>query len=198
MSTSSAPSPSPVLRSAKPDDAEAIAALKVICWQTAYKGLMPEASLEHLNAADEVPHWRNWLADETSGLIANLLFYEGLLVGYGLAGPMRLGDRPGEEIEADAELYALYVHPDYQRRSFGQKLLSELVGTIMAQGFGKIGAWMIGGNVKAEGFYKKTGAVELRKRVEIHHGRIGYREKAWIWDDLPKLMARLTLRSVKD
>ena len=189
-------SPSPILSTATPDDAEAIAALKVLCWREAYVGLMPKASLAGLDAADEVFHWRDWLQDENAGLVAHLLWLDETLVGYGLAGPMRLGDRPGKEIEADGELYALYIHPDHQRKGFGQRILSSLVGAMVADGYRQIGAWMIGGNVRAEQFYLKLGAQEVCKRVEIHHGRISYREKSWIWADLPKLTAKLTIRSV--
>ncbi|WP_319569287.1 GNAT family N-acetyltransferase [Cohaesibacter marisflavi] len=181
---------------ATPEDAQAIAELKVICWRDAYEGLMPKASLDGLNAADEVPHWRDWLADETAGLVARLLWLDDTLVGYGLAGPMRLGDRPGKEIKADGELYALYIHPDFQHRTFGRTLLAALVDAMMNKGCKSIGVWMIGGHIRAEQFYLKLGAEEVTKRVEIHHGRIAYREKGWIWSDLPKLSARLTIRPV--
>lgn len=186
----------PILSIASPDDAKAIAELKVICWRDAYKGLMPTASLEGLDAQDEEPHWRDWLADEASGLLARLLWLDDVLIGYGLAGPMRLGDRPGKEIEADGELYALYIHPDFQRRTHGRTLLSSLIEALILEGYRQVGMWMIGGNIRAEQFYLKLGAEEVTKRVEIHHGRITYREKGWIWRDLPKLSARLTLRPV--
>nr|WP_321526488.1 GNAT family N-acetyltransferase [uncultured Cohaesibacter sp.] len=184
------------LRAAGPEDAAAIAALKVICWREAYKGLMPEASLESLDVVDETPHWRDWLMDGKAGLLAHLLWRGEDLIGYGLAGPMRLGNRPEREIEADGELYALYVHPEEQRMGHGQLLLSSLVEAMMGRGYRTIGAWMIGGNHRAERFYLKLGAQEVGKRVEIHNGRIAYREKSWIWSDLPKLLARLTIRSV--
>ncbi len=189
-------SPAISLSIATPDDAQAIAELKVICWRDAYEGLMPKTSLDGLKAADEVPHWRDWLADETAGLVAHLLWLDGALVGYGLAGPMRLGDRPGKEIAADGELYALYIHPDFQRRTFGRTLLSALVDAMITRGYKSIGVWMIGGNMRAEQFYLKLDAEEVIKRVEIHHGRIAYREKGWIWRDLPKLAARLTIHPV--
>nr|WP_321462616.1 GNAT family N-acetyltransferase [uncultured Cohaesibacter sp.] len=189
-------SQSVILKTATPQDAMAIAELKVICWRDAYQGLMPESKLAELDAADEEPHWSNWLADRSCGLIARLLWLDGKLIGYGLAGPMRLGDRPGKEIEADGELYALYIHPDHQRCGLGRKLLSSLLEALIAEGYRQLGAWMIGGNLPAEKFYLKLGASEVAKRVEIHHGRIGYREKSWIWNDLPKLLARLNIRSV--
>ena len=185
------------LRPATPEDAATLAALKVASWRADYVGLMPQASLERLNATEEVPHWRNWLADEKAGLIAYVAEVGGKPVGYGLAGPMRLGDRPGEEIEADGEIYALCLLPNHQRQGLGKALFTALVGAMIERGFRSAGFWMIGGNRKAEGFLPRIEAREWAKRVEIRHGRISFREKGWLWQDLKQLQARLTVKLVE-
>ena len=184
------------MRIATPDDAMHIAKLKILAWRDTYAGLMPATTLSNLDAPSEAPHWRDWLADKESGLIALLLEEEDHLIGYGLAGPMRLGDRPGSEIEADAEIYALYVHPEYQRAGCGKRLMAGLVEQLLQKKFEQVGLWMVGGNEKAERFYQSIGGVEHGKRVEISNGRIAFREKGWHWDDLRQLLARLTLKSL--
>lgn len=179
------------------DDALALAQLKVLCWQADYAGLLPAQSLAGLDAAAEAPHWRSWLQDETSGLVASLVEApDGRLLGYGLAGPMRLGDRPGKEINAEAELYALHIHPDWQRKGLGRALLAHLVSDLIAREYGTMGLWMIGGNHKAGAFLAALKAEEGEKRVEIRSGRIAFREKAWYWPDLKALQARLIIRPV--
>ncbi len=180
-----------LVRAAEPDDALDLASLKVVCWRSAYPGLIPQSELDHLDAASEAPHWRDWLSDSESRMIACLVELDGELVGYGLAGPMRLGDRPGREIDADAELYALYVHPDHLRKGLGQRLMAALLEKMMSDGYSSLGAWMVGGNLVAEAFYHKLGAEEAGKRVEIRHGRIAYREKAWRWSTLSALKTNL-------
>ena len=184
------------MRLATPNDALAIAELKVLTWRDSYAGLMPDRALANLDAKAEAPHWHDWLDDDTSGLIALLLEKNGRLVGYGLAGPMRTGDREGAEIEADAEIYALYIHPDCQRAGLGKRLMAGLLEHLIKAGFTKVGLWMVGGNDKAEQFYLSIGGVEQGKRVEIAHGRIAFREKGWRWDDLRQLHTRLTLKSI--
>ena len=195
MPTSS--SQPPMLRAATPDDALMIAELKVLTWRECYAGLMPEAMLTDLNALGEAPDWRNWLADTDSGLIALLLENQQGLIAYGLAGPMRIGDREGQEIQADGEIYALYVHPDHHRLGYGKRMMAGLVEQLLEAGFKSAGLWMVGGNDKAEHFYSAIGGEENGKRVEIAHGRIAFREKAWRWADLRQLRARLTLKPVE-
>ncbi len=184
-------------RRASPDDALRIAELKVLSWRDTYDGLMPASTLANLDAQAEAPHWRDWLADKESGLIALLLEEGNQLIAYGLAGPMRLGDREGSEIEADAEIYALYVHPEHQRSGYGKRLMAGLVEQLLQREFKKVGLWMVGGNDKAERFYRSIGGEETGKRVEIANGRIAFREKGWRWDDLRQVLAKLTLKSLK-
>ncbi|TLP45627.1 GNAT family N-acetyltransferase [Cohaesibacter sp. CAU 1516] len=184
------------IRPATPDDAMAIAELKVITWRDSYAGLMPDSALASLDARAEAPHWRDWLEDTTSGLIALVLEEAGHLIGYGLAGPMRKGDREGSEIDADAEIYAIYIHPERQRAGFGKQLFAGLAERLIDAGYAMAGLWMVGGNDKAENFYQAIGGEEQGKRVEIVNGRIAFREKGWLWRDLRQLRTRLTLKSI--
>ena len=178
-------------RTATPDDASAIARIKVHCWQKAYKGLLPQASLDRLDASSETEHWRDWLSAPAPDLLAYLVEKDGLPVAYGLAGAMRLGDREGEELEVDAEIYALYVHPDHFRTGCGKMLFIELLDGLIAAGHRSGGLWMIGGIKPAEAFFARMDGRRARKRVVISHGRIAFREQGWIWDDLRKVHTRL-------
>lgn len=189
------------LRPATPDDAKAISQLKVLCWRDSYKGLMPDATLANLDAAAEEPHWREWLADDGSGLCAYLLHKEGAVIGYGLAGPFRPVEEPGEEEGkminlAEAEIYAIYIHPNHQRQGMGQRLMAALTSKLMTKGYCSMALWVLGGNAKGEAFYEKLGGQDGPKRVERRGNRIIFREKAYIWKDLRALNARLNLKSV--
>lgn len=193
------------IRPALPQDALALAELKVLCWRDTYEGLMPQSALDGLDAGSEAPHWRSWLEDDAARLVACLAEDEaGHLVGYGLAGPMRLsgqGDkanRIGEDIPAQSEVYALYVHPDHQRGGIGQALMATLIESLINQGSQSVGLWMLAGNHKAEHFYEGLQAADSGKRVEIARGRIAFREKGWIWTDLKALKARLTIKPLDE
>ncbi|MCV6603101.1 MAG: GNAT family N-acetyltransferase [Cohaesibacter sp.] len=189
------------LRAANPDDAKAISELKVLCWRDTYKGLMPESVLQTMDAKAEEPHWRDWLADEKAGLSAYILHKDTALIGYALAGAFRPvspqeTEEAGQLILADAEIYAIYLHPNHQRQGHGQRLMAALVKDLIQQGYKDLALWVLGGNQKGETFYEKLGAREGPKRLERRSNKIVFREKAYIWPDLRALQARLTLHSV--
>ena len=46
------------IRPAQLGDAERIAAIQVRAWQAAYRGVMPDAYLDELNADDRAAYWR--------------------------------------------------------------------------------------------------------------------------------------------
>ena len=189
------------LRAANPDDAKAISELKVLCWRDSYKGLMPDAALQNLDAKAEEPHWREWLSDEKSGLCAYVLHEGKNLIGYALAGPFRPVEEPdgGAEKSPDlaaSEIYAIYLHPNHQRQGHGKTLLSALAKDLIKHGYKDMALWVLGGNVKAESFYEAMGGEGGPKRVQRRGNKIVFREKAYIWPDLRALQARLTIKPV--
>ena len=192
-----------IIREAKPEDALAIAELKVICWRDAYEDLMPQDILDGLDALTEAPHWKSWLSDPQAELGAYVAEgSDGALLGYALAGPMRRSgendkaSRIGEDLEAESEVYAIYVHPSHQRQDIGRSLFAHLTQHLVRAGFASVGLWMLAGNARAERFYQIMQGREAGKRVEIRSGRIAFREKGWIWPDLRALRARLTIKEV--
>lgn len=89
------------LRLATETDVPALAALHVLGWQAAYRGLMPDDYLDGLDPCDRQVTWRELLATGTVALVAES---EGALTGFASYGPSR-------EVEGAGELYALYVAP---------------------------------------------------------------------------------------
>jgi ribosomal protein S18 acetylase RimI-like enzyme len=189
------------LRAANPDDAKAISELKVLCWRDSYKGLMPDAALQNLDAKAEEPHWREWLSDEKSGLCAYVLHEGQNLIGYALAGPFRPVEGPEDGSEqtpdlAASEIYAIYLHPNHQRQGHGKTLISALAKDLIKHDYKDMALWVLGGNVKAESFYEAMGGEDGPKRVQRRGNKIVFREKAYIWPDLRALQAKLTIKPV--
>ena len=52
----------PTIRPASQDDLEAIAALHVSSWQSAYRGILPDPILDQLSAEKRVDDWCRWFA----------------------------------------------------------------------------------------------------------------------------------------
>lgn len=137
-----------VLRPAAGADAEALALLHVEVWEQAYTGLMPAAVFEQRRAtvAERVERWRTIIA--SSPAPTTVAETGGRIVGFGSAGPTRDDDPPAPE-----ELWSLYVHADWWGRGVGHRLLVELLGDRPAY------LWVLDGNERATGFYRRHGFV---------------------------------------
>ncbi len=77
----------------------------------------------------------------------------GELVGWGCHGPYR----DGEVRTEDAELYAIYVHPEHMGRGVGQALLTESVERCSTAGHDRLLLWVLKENGRARRFYERAG-----------------------------------------
>jgi ribosomal protein S18 acetylase RimI-like enzyme len=139
-----------VVREATPDDAQAMGRLHVRAWQAAYRGSMPDAYLDGLNAADRAQMWREGMArrPDNPPLVAVL---DGLVVGHAACGPTNDPDGAGE-------LYSINVDPDEWGSGAGRALLAA-AETRLATSFDLAVLWVLPANDRARRFYERAGWV---------------------------------------
>jgi hypothetical protein len=89
-----------MIRSAKIDDAEKIAAIHVSAWQSAYKGILPAHVLVSLSVEERAHMWRDVISEQ-HGTVLLAIAPQGE-VGWISFGPSR--DEDGRE---KAEIYAI-------------------------------------------------------------------------------------------
>ncbi|MEU3853416.1 GNAT family N-acetyltransferase [Streptomyces sp. NPDC029554] len=135
-------------------DCERVAEIRVRGWQHAYRGMVPQSYLDGLDVAEDAERRRALLA-RADGTVVNLVAEDagGEVVGWGCHGPYREGEVRTE----DAELYAIYVHPDHLGQGAGQALLAETVSRCAAAGHGRLLLWVLEENVRARRFYERAG-----------------------------------------
>ncbi|MFF7788658.1 GNAT family N-acetyltransferase [Streptomyces sp. NPDC007991] len=135
-------------------DCEHVAEIRVRGWQSAYRGLMPQSYLDGLGVAQDAERRRGHLTQAGAGVV-NLVAEDigGEVVGWACHGPYR----DGQLLTSDAELYALYVHPDRVGHGAGQALLAESVTRCAAAGHGRMLLWVLKGNGRARHFYERAG-----------------------------------------
>ncbi len=105
------------VRIAHPDDAERIASINVRSWQSSYRGIMPDAHLASLNAASISHHVREVIAGgKSTVLVAECPDVQ----GYCWLAKSRDSDAQPDT----AELIAIYVAPDFERRGLGRSLVA--------------------------------------------------------------------------
>lgn len=144
----------PVVRRARPDDAETIANVHIRGWQVAYRGLLPDHYLGALSDAIEQrsAFWRReistprsirseiWVADR-----------QAQVEGFAAIGPARDADN------TTGELYAIYVNPNCWGQGLGRLLFTGATGRLAALGYSTAILWVLESNKRARRFYEIAG-----------------------------------------
>ncbi|MEU4560984.1 GNAT family N-acetyltransferase [Actinoplanes sp. NPDC023936] len=135
------------IRPAVPDDADGLAEVHVRTWQSAYRGLIPQAYLDGLSVADRARQWREWLGRISPPRAV-------LVLEPGVSGFITVG--AGDEDEA-GHVYALYVLPERQGLGGGRALMAAGLAELVAAGFSVATLWVLDSNLAARRFYEAGG-----------------------------------------
>lgn len=149
-----------LVREMTEDDIDAVAAVRVRGWQSAYVGLVPQAYLDAMSVREDAARRREFFS-RGLGDVVNLVAEEPAagggtgpeVVGWACCGPYRDEDLPS----GDAELYALYVKPERIGTGIGQALLAETLWRLTERGFPRVRLWVLQGNERAKRFYSRAG-----------------------------------------
>lgn len=135
-------------------DCDRVAEIRTRGWRSAYRGLIPQSYLDGLSVEEDAERRRTYLS-QGDGSVVNLVAEDagGELGGWACHGPYR----DDEVLTADAELYAIYVHPDQVGQGVGRALLTESVTRCTAAGHGRLLLWVLKENDRARRFYERAG-----------------------------------------
>lgn len=146
-----------MIRPAKQTDAQALGAVYCQGWQQGYAGLMPQFFLDALTPAncapkpDHIASDRRFVAEVNGEVVGTITFGKG---------------RDGGE-EGFAEIYALYVLPEYWRTGQGSALVRSVSDAVKAQGFSGLYLWTLGDNTRARAFYEHLGMMPTGQEREF-------------------------------
>ncbi|MFF8641189.1 GNAT family N-acetyltransferase [Streptomyces sp. NPDC015345] len=132
-------------------DCASVAEIRVLGWRNAYAGLMPQAFLDGLDVAENEQELRERLAEGRAGTVDLIAERGGRTVGWACFGPARDNDVPPDE----AELYALYAHPEHYSTGIGRALLLECMVRCKTAGHPRLRLWVVEGNTRARRFYER-------------------------------------------
>ena len=141
--------------------------------------MSPNAFLESLNQEDRTRSWQEQiLAGNVSIFLAE---NEAGIVGFVAGGEIR------EKLEEhDAELYAIYLLPEWQRQGAGRMLGLALASALQAKGFTSMLVWVLEQNPSVS-FYERLGAVQIGRKV-INIGGTDLQELAFGWPSLDRFI----------
>lgn len=153
LPSASEPQPAWQICPAGPDDAPGIARVHVLSWQSAYKGLLPQAMLDQLSLATRERQWRQWLEAPAGSAPDTLVATsdQGIL-GFVSGGALR-GDHPG----FDSEIAAIYLLPAQQGKGLGKALFEAMQAQLRAAGYQRCLVWVLASNATARAFYARQG-----------------------------------------
>jgi len=133
-------SPTPTVRAARPEDADAFAACHLACWREAYEELWGADRFDEFDVQRMAVRRRKEIE---AGVAQHFLGeLDGEVIGIAIAGPTRDADAPTEQ-----ELYAIYVRAAHQGSGLADDLLDATLGDRPAS------LWVYRDNPRASAFY---------------------------------------------
>ena len=139
------------IRSALPTDAHAIAEIHVSGWQSAYRGLVPQAHLDGLSVAKREISGANSI--ETGQ--PHILVAES---GTGVIGWVAFGRcRDPDKSDDTGEIWAIYVAPEQLGRGVGRELWLSAFAELRRSAYREVTLWVLAQNDRACQFYAKAG-----------------------------------------
>ena len=174
------------LRRATVADAEAIAAVRVEGWQTAYRGMIPDQYLDEMLVDDHVLYWKRILqalpaaADKACVYVAES---EGHVIGF-VSATLLAEPKHGYH----AELGALYIRPQWQRAGIGRRMMHKIARTLQSWNCADLVVWVLSDNRLARNFYEELNG-EFVLEQEFSWDDMDLKEVGYGWKDLNVLLA---------
>jgi len=177
------PSNEAIIRLAVPTDAPAIAQVRVDAWRSTYRGMIPAAYLAAMKVEQSTALWERVLSAAPNTTNTFVAVVDGAVVGFA-SGLMLAEPKHG----LDAELSAIYLRQDCQRKGSGTRLLSAVAQAQRRHGATGLLTWVIAGNREARAFYEGLGA-ELLIEQPFQWDGMDLVEAGYGWRDLDALAA---------
>jgi GNAT superfamily N-acetyltransferase len=142
----------PVVRPARPADADAIAGIHVRSWRAAYPDIVPQQILDRLSVERRAASWRTTLesdGEERVWVVEDV----GRVRGFASIGPARDDDLG----RGSGELYAIYLEPEAWSLGLGRALFAQAVQDMRDRGFDPLVLWVLTDNARGRHFYEAAG-----------------------------------------
>ena len=186
------------LREADFLDADSIAAIHAEGWHLYYAGFLPASAIEARDEHWRRQAWRRKLARDRRGQYTFVVETSDRgvgdrVVGFASGGPVRPHEGPIEgAIDAAgepkaAELYSVYMAPDWQRRGWGRRLVAALATRLAAEGAERLLLWCFEDNPNRSFFARLGGRIVASGQVLMADCQP--RETAYGWHDIRALIA---------
>ena len=166
------------IRPATPNDAQAIARIRVQGWRFAYQGLISQDYLDSLSVAEDTERMRGYLSQfPQNSPLSRSEFVQGSSDGKkrsfmlavrddAVLGFCHFSAAPDKDDRAEravpggtmvGRLHSLYIAPETLGQGIGHALMSHALSTFAAWGCERATLWVLEGNSRAISFYERQG-----------------------------------------
>lgn len=149
-----------MIRELEKKDFEAVCEIVNRSWRTVYSGYVNPLLLDEKGCEKRK---ERLIGDFTSRRFSEYVYEE----NGEIAAMMSVGDTEDEDKEGAFEVWRLYVHPDFQGKGIGGRLIAFAEEQARLKGYSEIVIWAFKGNQKGVKFYQKQGyAINKEKFLE--------------------------------
>jgi GNAT superfamily N-acetyltransferase len=140
-------------------DGAAVARIHATSWRSAYRGILPDAYLDHAVDADRIAHWQGRLSQLYANDVGVLALQDGDSVGFAF-GVRDAHERWGSMLDN------IHVLPQARGHGIGRGLMRELVAQLVRAGSTSgLHLWAYEANREARRFYEGLGGMVIHTEV---------------------------------
>jgi GNAT superfamily N-acetyltransferase len=165
------------IRAATPEDARQIAEVHLETWKSAYSGIISKDYLDSLSLEKRKSRWDEILSSQKETEINFVAEIEDRIAGFVSAGPNRTAVS-----KYGGEIYALYIHPNFQNKGVGASLLKRAHIELKGKMFSNSVVWVLKDN-PSRIFYERMGGRKIEE-TSIRIGEQDLDEVAYCWDSI--------------
>lgn len=138
-----------VIRTACAEDALDTAAVRVVSWQSTYRGIVPDAHLDAMTPQKNLDHWRNVASGSEPGTELLVAEEDGRIVGFAAYGAAR-----APTCGYNGELYATYWLPEAMGKGYGTQMTNRVIEGLRRLGHDDLIVWVMEANTRGRKFYE--------------------------------------------
>lgn len=175
MNSVSSSKPNFTTRTAKPEDAEAIGTIHTESWKTTYTGIVHQSFLDSIDLKKRILGAENRIKNPDTECLVLVDTIRHKVIGFADVGPCR-----EKNVDADGELYAIYLFQDYQNLGGGKILFNACLSVAQVKGYSKLMVSVLEQNTSSRKFYEKMGGAYIgADHVDIEQHR--YPTSTYLW-----------------
>lgn len=171
------------IRTAKIEDSDHIAYVRITGWRQSYRGMMPDALLARLDVAADALRVRQYIADSGSQSLRYVVEQNGAITGMAACGPAR-----GDDMPNGGEVYAIYLLDSAKRQGIGERLMRHMAAALHEKRLTALKVCVLKQNALARKFYEKLGGQLSGEGVFTYEGH-ELPDVTYTWPDITALLA---------